>query len=342
MISTQNDCNQECEHVKPCSYSRFSVFHIRISFAIFLLSSTAIAQETYDIKVSDRAIVQRCVTSNSARDIAVGMPGGFNFAFDPVNCRLSYVWFGGFIDYRPEATGRGGRKVALLGAKQEVGTDKYPIRIGSTNKEPQKINFEGYRKDRSTGIPTFLFQVDGVAVEQRVISFGSDQVTIELSFPEKGKLKRLYRFDRSKVKAVEVSESLSIDKKGTIEIPANESFAQIKLTLNPSKEKFVRQEPTTNGRLLYALHCMSCHTLDGTKKIGPSFSELWTANRNITRGEKSESIKADEAYIRESILDPQAAVVQGYENANKMVDIRDTLNEKQIDALVEFLMDLKK
>ena len=43
----------------------------------------------------------------------------------------------------------------------------------------------------------------------------------------------------------------------------------------------------------------------------------------------------------ESILQPQAAIVQGYETANRMVDIRRTLNEKQIDAIVRFLMEMK-
>ena len=35
------------------------------------------------------------------------------------------------------------------------------------------------------------------------------------------------------------------------------------------------------------------------------------------------------------------AIVQGFGKANRMVDIRKTLNEKQIDALVQFLMDMK-
>ena len=53
------------------------------------------------------------------------------------------------------------------------------------------------------------------------------------------------------------------------------------------------------------------------------------------------TVVADEHYIRESILQPQAAIVQGYENANRMVDIRKTLNDEQIDALVKFLMQKK-
>ena len=44
------------------------------------------------------------------------------------------------------------------------------------------------------------------------------------------------------------------------------------------------------------------------------------------RGQQTREIAADEQYIRESILQPQAAIVQGYEKANRMVDIRKTLN----------------
>ena len=46
-------------------------------------------------------------------------------------------------------------------------------------------------------------------------------------------------------------------------------------------------------------------------------------------------------HVRESILQPQAAIVKGYENANRMVDITQTLNEQQIEAVVGFLKTLK-
>ena len=81
-------------------------------------------------------------------------------------------------------TGRGGGQLQILGVKQLVGTEELPVRIGDAEREPKTIRFEGYRKEPATGLPTFLFRVDGVAIEQRVLSFGSDQVTIELHFPD--------------------------------------------------------------------------------------------------------------------------------------------------------------
>lgn len=312
-----------------------------LALLVCLLTSITAVASDFDVVVTDRAVVQRGVTSSNARNIAVGMPGGFNFAFDPVRCRLDYVWFGGFLDYRGEATGRGGSKLQILGAKQFVGTAELPIRVGNGSRKPDAIQFQGYRKDSATGIPTFLFRVDGVAVEQRVLSLGPDQVTIELNFPDEERAACYYWMDPAAVASVDLSERLQFSAQGGIKIPATERWAQIRLELKPSRQKFVRPERTTNARLLYALHCMSCHTLDGKKRIGPSFAGLWTAKRSVARGSQTETIAADEQYIRESILQPQAAIVQGYEKANRMVDIRKTLNEKQIDALVKFLMDLK-
>lgn len=316
----------------------------RVCFIALLIATSSAGITSggeFDIVVKDRAIVQRCVTDKAARNIAVGIPGGFNFSFDPVRCRLVYVWFGGFLDFRPEATGRGGNRVNILGSKRVVGTAALPLRIGDPQREPQSIRFHGYRKEPVTGIPTFLFQVDGVSVEQRVLSFGPDQVTIELSFPEDDQSIRYYQMDPAVVVSVELSERLHITDSGVIEIPASESWVQIRLKLKPTNEKFVRTEPTTNGRLLYALHCMSCHTLDGKKRIGPSFAGLWTSKRKVIRDGEVAEIDADERYVRESILQPQAAIVQGYEQANQMVDLRQTLNDKQIEALVQFLLELK-
>lgn len=312
--------------------------------AVLLLisgSTTAFAGEQFDIEVTDRAVVQRCVTKGLPRSIAVGMPGGFNYLFDPVRCRLAGVWFGGFLDFRPEATGRGGQPLVPLGVRRNLGTAEGPIRIGAEDRIPESVEFAGYRIEPATGIPTFCFSVDGVAVEQRVLSFGPDQVTIELAFPSPGEEPRFYCMRKAAVEQVGVSDRLEQPAAGVVMIPAAESWAQIRLRLKPTKESFVRQQPTTNGRLLYAMHCMSCHTLDGGKRIGPSFADLWTAPRIVRRNGHLESVVADEAYVRESILQPQAAIVKGYENANRMVDITQTLNEQQIEALVGFLEGLK-
>ncbi|MGB9606699.1 MAG: c-type cytochrome, partial [Bryobacteraceae bacterium] len=51
------------------------------------------------------------------------------------------------------------------------------------------------------------------------------------------------------------------------------------------------------------------------------------------------SVVADENYIRESILNPQAKIVAGYQPV--MPTFQGLLNERQINALIEFIKELK-
>jgi len=207
--------------------SDISVAKVLASFATVLLFSvhTNYAGE-FDIVVKDCAIVQRCVTDQDARNIAVGMPGGFSYSFDPVRCRLVYVWFGDFLDFRPEATGRGGRTVNFHGTKRFVGTADLPLRIEDSKQEPRSIRFTGYRKEPATGIPTFLFRIGDVPIEQRVLSFGPGQVTIELNFPENDRSTRYYQINSENVESVKLSERLQLNNSGVIEIPPTETWAR--------------------------------------------------------------------------------------------------------------------
>lgn len=77
-------------------------------------------------------------------------------------------------------------------------------------------------------------------------------------------------------------------------------------------------EPT--AKLEFAAHsllqekgCMSCHTIDGSEKLAPSFKGLVLGNKRIviSDGEVKEVI-VDEDYLRRSILFPNAEVVKGY------------------------------
>ena len=45
-----------------------------------------------------------------------GIPGGFNYTFDPVSCQFKYAWSGDFIDAGPAWNGRGGNPVKARGA----------------------------------------------------------------------------------------------------------------------------------------------------------------------------------------------------------------------------------
>ena len=102
--------------------------------------------------------------------------------------------------------------------------------------------------------------------------------------------------------------------------------------LNPDE-----MTPAEYGKALYvAKACVTCHTLDGTRKNGPSFKGIWNHQAELTNGQ---SVLVDEEYIRESVLIPGAKVVAGY--APVMPSFKGQLDEKQINAIIEFLKTVK-
>lgn len=86
------------------------------------------------------------------------------------------------------------------------------------------------------------------------------------------------------------------------------------------------------GEQLYTANaCQTCHSLDGTRLVGPSFAGLFGKERNFADGT---STVADEEYLKESILMPSANIVEGYDNAMANYDY---LTDGEVQSLVEFI-----
>ena len=95
----------------------------------------------------------------------------------------------------------------------------------------------------------------------------------------------------------------------------------------------------SGAELLSQRGCLSCHSLDGTKKIGPTFKDLFGSRVEVTTSGVERQLIADEAYIRKSILDPGADIVEGYPNI--MPSGKGLLSDTELDDIVGFLKQLK-
>jgi cytochrome c oxidase subunit 2 len=91
------------------------------------------------------------------------------------------------------------------------------------------------------------------------------------------------------------------------------------------------------GLRLYS-RCASCHTLDGTNLIGPSFREThenWGKPRVMQDGR---SVTIDENYIQNSILNPAGDIVANY--PNQMPSFAGQLDTRAVQAISEFIKRL--
>lgn len=68
--------------------------------------------------------------------------------------------------------------------------------------------------------------------------------------------------------------------------------------------------PAELGKGLYAsLGCNACHSLDGSKVVGPSFKGIWGEQHKFTNGEQAQ---VNLAYVKNSVLYPASQIVEGY------------------------------
>jgi cytochrome c oxidase subunit 2 len=79
--------------------------------------------------------------------------------------------------------------------------------------------------------------------------------------------------------------------------------------------------------------CVACHSIDGTRKVGPSLKAVWG---NEVKHADGSTARFDEEYLRESIQKPGARVVAGFPN----VMPPSALPERDLKALAAYLETL--
>ena len=82
--------------------------------------------------------------------------------------------------------------------------------------------------------------------------------------------------------------------------------------------------------------CITCHSLAPDRVlVGPSMAGIGTRAASRVDGQSARD------YLRESIVDPDAYIVQGFQAGAMLPDVAELLSEQQLDNLVAFLMTLK-
>jgi cytochrome c oxidase subunit 2 len=82
--------------------------------------------------------------------------------------------------------------------------------------------------------------------------------------------------------------------------------------------------------------CFKCHSVDGSRHIGPTFLDLYQRQEKLSTGQQ---VVADEAYLTRSMMDPAAEVVAGYQNV--MPSFQGRMTPPEVAAIVEYLKSLK-
>lgn len=86
--------------------------------------------------------------------------------------------------------------------------------------------------------------------------------------------------------------------------------------------------------------CLTCHSQDGSKIIGPSFKGIFGKTETVVTDGVEREIVIDSAYIARSIKDPNADLVKGYMKG-LMVSYEGVVTDEQIADIVNYIKNLK-
>jgi cytochrome c oxidase subunit 2 len=104
------------------------------------------------------------------------------------------------------------------------------------------------------------------------------------------------------------------------------------------QQSIVITDPVVRGQIQVAQNgCDSCHSVDGSKGIGPTWTRLYQSTVTLSDGTE---VIADSAYLTNSIVNPNLQIVKGY-SPNRMPLFADSLDAKAIADIVAYIQSLK-
>jgi len=94
------------------------------------------------------------------------------------------------------------------------------------------------------------------------------------------------------------------------------------------------EEMIATGKKVFETNCAVCHNTDTSRKVGPGLGAKFGSTTRLTSGKK---VKVDEEYIRKSIKDPMADIVDGFPPGMAPIPLSDT----KIDGVIAYIKTLK-
>ena len=102
----------------------------------------------------------------------------------------------------------------------------------------------------------------------------------------------------------------------------------------------ITEEKVSRVETLHRTFCASCHTTNGKKLVGPSLKGLLGKKQRVHKQGKIIEVTIDEAYIRNSILNPGSEYPVGYQPIMPQT-LSDSLSKEDVNKLVDWIKGMK-
>jgi len=102
-------------------------------------------------------------------------------------------------------------------------------------------------------------------------------------------------------------------------------------------DAWLQQSVAVSGESLLQKHgCLGCHSLDGSRLVGPSLKGIAGQPVVVSSGGTSQTITRDRAYLERAVLDPAAEIVDGYPPA--MPPYAGRLPADELAVMLDFML----
>ena len=84
--------------------------------------------------------------------------------------------------------------------------------------------------------------------------------------------------------------------------------------------------------------CQGCHTTDGSPLVGPSWQGIYGGQETLIDGT---TVEVNDEYLRESIVDPNAKVVENFTPNLMPSTYGNSLSDSDVDAIIAYIKSLQ-
>jgi len=122
----------------------------------------------------------------------------------------------------------------------------------------------------------------------------------------------------------------------TVRIVPQENFNKWLAALPVKKA----QDSNAGYAVLEKNGCFACHSIDGSKAVGPSFKGLYGTTIDVMTNGIKRKVKVDDSYVKSSIYEPNADIPVDYQQGI-MKSYKGIITDKDIQAINDYLKNLK-
>jgi cytochrome c oxidase subunit 2 len=188
----------------------------------------------------------------------------------------------------------------------------------------QRVRFEVTSADvlHSFWIPAFRNKVDAVPGRTTVMYVTPTQL---------GSFKEDYNL---RVQCAEICGT----QHSTMSMPVRIVSAADFKTWVQAQTQAAASDPVSRGKqLAQSLGCAACHSVDGSVAVGPSWKDLAGSQVPLADGT---TVTADDTYLHESIVNPNAKIVEGFRPDIMPGTFGTTLTGDQLNDLIAYIKSL--